>query len=170
MYEPMTVDESIIGATTGTQKIVVERGPVSNFANAILEDNPVYHDLNAAKSAGFDNVPAPAVFGFAMAFWGAQRDLQPAGGASGNPGMQYLYKLRQEKGGTILHGEQAFEYRRPLVVGDVLVGEGKVVEAYEKESGDSVMTFVITQNEYRDEKTGELVLTSRTNLLHRGKK
>ena len=81
-----------------------------------------------------------------------------------------LYSPVQEKGGTILHGEQAFEYHRPLVVGDVLVGEGKVAEAYEKESGDSVMTFVITETQFRDEKTGELVLTSRTNLLHRGKK
>src|SRR5919198_524898 len=162
MYFPMAVDQGIIGASTGTQKVVVERGPVSNFANAILEDNPVYHDLNAAKEAGFANVPAPATFGFAIGFWGALRDMQSGSRAPGNPGMQHLYKLRQEKGGTILHGEQAFEYHRPVMVGDVLIGEGKVAEAYEKESGDSVMTFVITETQFRDEKTGELVLTSRT--------
>ena len=30
------------------------------------------------------------------------------------------------KGGLILHGEQEFVYHRPVLVGDVLVGEGKI--------------------------------------------
>ena len=38
------------------------------------------------------------------------------------------------KGGLILHGEQEFIYHRPVLVGDVLVSEGKITDAYQKES------------------------------------
>jgi acyl dehydratase len=165
----MAVDTSIIGTSTGKQTIVVDRGPIAKFADAILDDNPVYRDPKAAAAAGLSGIPAPATWGFAMAYWGAYPEIQQ-GGAGGSPGMAYLFKLRQEKGGTILHGEQAFEYHRPISVGDVLVGEGKITEVYERESGGAVMTFLVTENEYRDQGSGELVLTSRTNLIHRAKK
>ena len=38
------------------------------------------------------------------------------------------------KGALILHGEEEFQYHRPVMVGDVLVGEGKIVDLYEKET------------------------------------
>ena len=69
-------------------------------------------------------------------------------------------------GGMVLHGEQAFTYHRPVVVGETLHSEGKVVDLYEKPTGDRVMTFLVTENEYRDA-AGELVLTTRMNLIHR---
>ncbi|MCL4443925.1 MAG: MaoC family dehydratase N-terminal domain-containing protein, partial [Actinobacteria bacterium] len=71
------------------------------------------------------------------------------------------------KGGTILHGEQEFIYHKPVYVGDVLVGEGKVVDAYRKESKGHVMTFVVTEMVWRDDKTGDPVVTSRSNIIHR---
>ena len=49
------------------------------------------------------------------------------------------------KGGIILHGEQEFLYHRPVFVGDVLVGEGHVVDAYTKESKGKTMTFIVTE-------------------------
>ena len=70
-------------------------------------------------------------------------------------------------GGLILHGEQEFTYHRPVVVGDVLVGEGTVVDAYRKESKGRTMTFVITETKWVDRETGEPVVTSRFNVLHR---
>ncbi len=66
----------------------------------------------------------------------------------------------------VLHGEQDFEYHRPIVVGDVLHNEGKVVDYYTKESNGRTMTFIVTEDVYTDE-TGEKVVTSRMNLLHR---
>lgn len=108
--------------------------------------------------------------GFVTSAGGAFPEMQPEGASVDNPGVSLLRKIRQERGGAILHGEQGFEYLGPIVVGDVLVGEGRVVEVYEKESGDSVMTFVVTENEYRNERSGRVVLRSRTNLIHRGRK
>jgi hydroxyacyl-ACP dehydratase HTD2-like protein with hotdog domain len=70
------------------------------------------------------------------------------------------------KGGMVLHGEQEFVYHRPIVVGDVVHREGKVADLYSKESGGRTMTFLVTEDEYRDA-DGELVLTARMNLIHR---
>jgi acyl dehydratase len=70
------------------------------------------------------------------------------------------------KGGMVLHGEEEFVYHRPVVVGDRLRREGSVVDLYEKQSGERTMTFLVTEDEYRDD-AGELVLTTRMNLIHR---
>jgi acyl dehydratase len=163
----MAVDKSLIGTPTGRSKIAVERGPVSNFAKAVTDDNPIYQSPAAAKDAGFDNIPAPPTWGFAMAHWGAFADEQPADPTKGrNPVMEIIGGLMQ-KGGLVLHGEQEFTYHRPLVVGDVLEGEGKVTDVYEKESKGKTMTFLVTENVFKDAKTGDPVLTTRMNLIHR---
>ena len=66
----MAVDKSVIGKTTGSSKVVVERGPLSIFARSVKDENPIYHDLNAAKAAGFDDIPAPPTFAFSgLTFW-----------------------------------------------------------------------------------------------------
>src|SRR5207302_1508865 len=79
-------------------------------------------------------IATPPTWRFAMAHWGAFADEQPADPTKGrNPVMEIIGGLMQ-KGGLVLHGEQEFEYHRPLVVGDVLDGEGKVTDVYEKES------------------------------------
>ena len=163
----MAVDTSIIGKETGRARVQVERAPLANFAKAVKDGNAVYSDINAAEAAGFDGVPAPPTFGFALEFWGRYPELQKGlTPVDGNPMMEVIGKLMQN-GGLVLHGEQEFEYHRPIVAGDVLRSEGKVVDAYEKESKGKTMTFVVTETVWSDDKTGELVLTARFNLIHR---
>ena len=163
----MAVDKSLIGTPTGKSKIRIERGPVSNFAKAVTDENPIYQSPEAAKGAGFEDIPAPPTWGFAMAHWGTFREEQPDDPTKGrNPTMEIIGGL-MAKGGLILHGEEEFTYHRPLVVGDVLEGEGKVTDIYEKESKGKTMTFLVTENLFKDAKTGDPVLTTRMNLIHR---
>jgi acyl dehydratase len=163
----MAVDTSIIGSETGRARVQVERAPLANFAKAVKDDNAVYSDVNAAEAAGFDGVPAPPTFGFALEFWGRYPELQQGlKPVEGNPMFEVIGKLMQD-GGLVLHGEQEFEYHRPIVAGDVLRSEGKVVDAYQKESKGKTMTFVVSETVWSDDKTGEPVLTARFNLIHR---
>ena len=163
----MAVDTSIIGRETGRARVQVERAPLANFAKAVKDDNAVYSDVNAAEAAGFDGTPAPPTFGFALEFWGRYPELQKGlTPVQGNPMMEVIGKLMQN-GGLILHGEQEFEYHRPIVAGDVLRSEGKVVDAYEKESKGKTMTFVVSETVWTDDKTGDPVMTARFNLIHR---
>lgn len=158
--------KTLIGKPTGKSKVVVERGPISFFAQAVLDENPVYHDASAAKAAGFSNIPAPPTFPFVMDHWGKFTELQPGDAPkSGHPLMSVLGPL-MAKGGLILHGEEEFIFHRPVVVGDVLSGDGKVVDAYQKESKGRTMTFVVTETNWSDE-AGNPVVTTRFNVIHR---
>ncbi|HEX3795292.1 MAG TPA: MaoC family dehydratase N-terminal domain-containing protein [Acidimicrobiales bacterium] len=158
--------KGIIGQPTGKAKVVIERGPVQHFADALLSTSPIYHDPGAAKAAGFDAIPAPPTYSFAFEFAGKFTEMQPADAPKGNPLMTAMGPLIAG-GGLILHGEQEFIYHRPVLVGDVLVSEGKITDAYQKESKGKTMTFVVSETNWSDEKTGDPVVTARFNLIHR---
>jgi hypothetical protein len=72
-----------------------------------------------------------------------------------------------QQGGIVLHGEQAFVYHRDVCVGDVLLGEGRVTDMYEKESRGSTMTFLVMETTWTDEASGEPAVTTVFNLIHR---
>ena len=163
----MTVDTSVIGKPTGAYKVTVERGPVANFAAAVLDENEVYQSPDAAKAAGLDAIPAPPTFSFAMQFWGKFAEDQPADPTGGENPMHKVMGELFAQGGLVLHGEQEFEYHRPLLVGDTLIGEGRITDVYEKESKGKTMTFIVMETAWRDEKTSEPVVTERFNLIHR---
>ncbi len=158
--------KKIIGKPMSKSKVVVERSAVTNFATAVCDDNPVYGDPRAAAAEGFPAIPAPPTFSFVMTNWGQFPEIQPDDVPGGNPMGEVIGPL-MAKGGLILHGEQSFEYHRPVLVGDVLSGEGTVVDAYTKESKGKTMTFVVTETVWSDDRTGDPVVTTRFNVIHR---
>jgi acyl dehydratase len=164
----MAVDKSLIGRVSGRKVVAVERGPVSNFALAVKDSNPIYQDRRSAQAAGFRDIPVPPTFPFSMAYWGTFKELQEGlEPVESNPLFEVMAKLGP---GLILHGEQEFGYHRPVVVGDVLYGEDVLSDVYERETDTHVMTFIVTTTEWRDRETGDPVLTMRFNLVHRARK
>jgi len=156
-----------IGKPLPPQTVVVERGPVSNFAKAVKDDSPIYADERAAREAGFDAIPAPPTYSFAMFHWGSFPELQPEGAGGPHPMMQALGEL-MANGGLVLYGEQEVTYHRPLTVGQQLTASGSVKDIYRKEgSGGKAMTFIVTETVWSDA-DGEPVVTSTMTLLHRG--
>jgi acyl dehydratase len=158
--------KKIIGKSTGTTVVTVERGQLSLFAQAVKDENPVYSDLRAAESAGLAGIPAPPTYPFVMGNFGAYPELQTVDAPVGNPMAEVLGPL-MAGGGLILHGEQEFTYRRPVVAGDVLVGKGSVADAYRKESKGRTMTFVVVETEWTERDSGAPVCSSRMNIIHR---
>jgi acyl dehydratase len=167
----LAVDTSLVGQVSGRRVVVVERGPVSVFADAVKDRSPVYRDRRAAEEAGFANVPVPPTFPFAMGFWGAFRELQEGlEPVAGNPTWEVMGQLGP---GLILHGEQEFEYHRPVVVGDVLYGVDVLSDLYEKQTDAYLMTFIVTTTEWVDYSSGapgDAVATVRFNLIHRARR
>lgn len=157
---------TIIGKPTGTKVVTVERGQLALFADAVLDRSPIYRDARAAAEAGLPGIPAPPTYPFVMENFGAYPELQPSDAPAGNPMAEVLGPL-MANGGLILHGEQEFTYHRPVLAGDVLVGEGRVADAYRKESKGRTMTFVVMETAWRDQASGEPVCTSRMNIIHR---
>jgi peroxisomal enoyl-CoA hydratase 2 len=131
------------GQETGTQKVVIERGPVRVFAQALGDDDEVY---------GGEDALVPPTFPFVMSYWGSLG----TGGAAGLP----IDRLRGP-GRAILHGEQAFEYERWPKVGDVLEGTSVITDVYEKKrSNGGKLEFYVTETDWKDASSGEPVVKS----------
>jgi len=131
------------GQETGTQKVVIERGPVRVFAQALGDDDDVYSGEDAL---------VPPTFPFVMSYWGSLG----TGGAAGLP----IDRLRGP-GRAILHGEQAFEYERWPKVGDVLEGTTVISDVYEKErSNGGKLEFYVTETDWKDATSGAPVVKS----------
>jgi acyl dehydratase len=156
----------IIGQQTGRTVVTVERGHIAAFAAAIKDDNPIYRDPRAAAAAGLPGIPAPPTYPFVMELFGVYPELQPDD-AKNNGAMASALGHLMTEGGLILHGEQEFSYHRPIFAGDVLLGDGSVVDIYQKESKGKTMTFVVVETVWTEQATGELVATSRMNVIHR---
>jgi hypothetical protein len=137
------------GRQLGSQRVVIERGPVRVFAQALM-------DPDAAYTA--DGAPVPPTFPFVMPYWGSLG----VGGAAGLP----IENLRG-KGRAILHGEQEFVYHGGEWphVGDTLVGDGEISDVYEKEkSGGGKLEFYVTEVTWKNERTGKPVVTTKFTL------
>jgi acyl dehydratase len=157
---------SMIGRSTGTTVVTVERGKVAEFASAVKSYSPVYRDPRAAAEAGLPGIPVPPTYPFVMGSFGAYPELQTEDQPDGNPMAEIIGPL-MANGGLILHGEQEITYHRPVFAGDVLVGVGTVVNAYRKESKGKTMTFVVVETAWSTRETGEPVCSSTMNLIHR---
>jgi acyl dehydratase len=159
--------EKIIGKPTGTTVVTVERGHLAVFADAVRDQSPIYRDPRAAADAGLAGIPAPPTYPGVMSAFGVFPELQPEDSSPGAHPMGEVLGPLMANGGIILHGEQEFTYERPVLAGDVLVGEGKVVDAYTKESKGRTMTFVVVETAWTERDSGAPVCTSRMNIIHR---
>jgi len=159
--------DDVVGRPTGAATVHIERGPVAKFAAAVTDPNRVYNNVEAARAAGFDGIPAPPTFTFAAAHWGVFPEDQPPDptGGKGHPLRELMGGLMAE-GGIVLHGEQEFIYHKPVQAGETLHQEGKITDLYSKESKGKTMTFLVMETVYKND-AGDPVVTERFNLIHR---
>lgn len=133
----------------------VEAGKVAEFAQAITDTKAIYFDKEAAKKAGHDQIPAPPTF---LRTW--YFDRYRAEGV----GINFGFDLGLDPRYTV-HGEQEYEYERPVYVGDTLTGTTTLVDVIQREGENGGnMTIVIFETEYCDE-DGELVVTVRNTRI-----
>jgi acyl dehydratase len=155
-----------IGRPTSEGVVTVERATVTNFAAAVLDRSPVYRNRDAARAAGFDDLPAPPTYYFSAGASGSWEEEQPPDPTGGSNPMAEVMGGLLAGGGLILHGEQEFVYHRPAVVGDKLRQRGVVRDVYQKVTGDRTMTFMVIETTFVDDQDRP-VATSTMNLLHR---
>jgi acyl dehydratase len=103
----MPIDPSHAGRTypaTEPYEVGVEK--IREFADSIGDPNPAYRDREGAKALGHPDVIAPPTFAFVLTFK-ASRQLVD------DPELGIDYS-------RVVHGEQRFEYARPVRAGDAL--------------------------------------------------
>ena len=145
----MPLNQDLKGKEYEEVAFIVDRDRVTQFADAIGDDNPIYRDAAAAKEAGFDEQIAPPTFPTVL-------QIMTSGQAVVDPELGLDYS-------RVVHGEQEYELGRPLVVGDVLNARPRIADIYTKKSNE----FIVIESEIRDQ-SGEVVVVARSTLISRG--
>lgn len=137
--------KDMIGRTLSTGSATVDAAHVAAFASALGDDNPAYRDPKAAL--------APPTYPIAFMIQAL------SGGASAfeELGLSFM---------TLIHGEQEFEYTRPIRAGERLTLTGRIGDIYEKQGSSGTMDFVVLETEGTDA-DGKVVFFSRNTLISR---
>jgi acyl dehydratase len=104
---------------------VVGREKIREFATAIGDANPLSHDVDAARALGYSDVVAPPTFAVVIS-------LRASGAVVRDPELGLDYS-------RVVHGEQRFQYARPIVAGDELV-VSTTIEAIRTMAGNDMIT------------------------------
>ncbi|GEL17279.1 MaoC family dehydratase N-terminal domain-containing protein [Pseudonocardia asaccharolytica] len=122
----MAIDPAVVGTAQPAVTVDVEPGRLRAFAHAIGETDPVYTDLEAARTAGHPDLPVPPTFLFGLG----------AGDFAWLTGLGV--DLRR-----VLHGEQHFTYHQVAHAGDTLTLTPRIVDVFSKRAGS--LQFLIRE-------------------------
>lgn len=142
------LDRSLIGRESEPVVHEVEKGAIRRFAESLGDPNPIYVDEAAARAAGYPSLVAPPTFPVAL---------------TTNERFRHSLDLGTR---SILHGEQQFEFARPVVAGDRITVKSRVADVQERAGASGPMDVIVLEDEGRDEK-GELVFRTRAMLILR---
>ena len=129
--------------------------------------------IGRVLSTGSATVTAEHVAGFAAALG----DPNPEYATVAPPTYPIAFMTQAMSGGmdtfselglnfmTLVHGEQEFEYVRPVKVGETLTLTGRIADVYEKKnSAGAILDFVVLETEGKDP-AGQPVFYSRNVLI-----
>jgi acyl dehydratase len=143
------LNQSLKGKEYKEVSFPVERERVLQFADAIGEDNPVFRDREAARAAGYEEQLAPPTFVTVM-------QIMTSGQVVLDQELGLNYAL-------VVHGEQEYEWHRPVRVGDVLSAIPSIADIYAKGPNE----FLVIEARIKDA-SGQTVVVGRSTLLSRG--
>ena len=132
-----------------TEPYVVGREKVREFASAVFAAAPIHHDVDAATAAGYSDVVAPPTFPIVI----QEKTLHQL---LSHPGAGIDFS-------RVVHGDQRFDYRRPLVAGDEVVATLRVTKI-QSLGGHTIVTSESTITTT----AGEAVVVATSTLVIRG--
>ena len=143
------IDHTFIDREYEPTEYEIGREKMREYARAVGDDNPLIMDNRAGKAGAYGDCIAPPVFASVYNLMGAaQVFLDPE------------LKLNMA---MLVHGEQEFEFHKPVKPGDVITTKGKIVDITEKGSNDLVVYEARSMNQ-----DGELVTVGRATFVIRG--
>lgn len=144
----MALNRDFIGRTfESDEPYEVSRTKIREFATAIGDSNPLYLDRDAAQAAGYPDVIAPPTFPIVFTL---------ANSALGDPELNLNYAM-------VVHGEQRFEYARPVHAGDVVTCSTTITGI--RSAGSNEVMTLETKVRAQD---GTHVCTTYNSIVERG--
>jgi len=148
------MDAKAAGATFAPYEFPIERGKIREFADAIGDPNPLYRDGAHAAKLGYANIVAPPTLLRTFLY-------EPKAASDA---------LKVKDWSYIVHGEQEFEYFAPILAGDVLTAQDRIVSITEKESRRAgKLQIAVIETVFHNQR-GEKVQVARRTLVETGKR
>ena len=120
---------------------------IREYANAVGQAEPVHHDREAARQAGFRDVVAPPMFAVVY----SAPSVTPA---LFDPAVGINFAM-------MVHGGQEFVWGEPVCAGDEITTRAKVQEIYEKDGKGFYVFESVSTNQDGD----EVVRATWTNIV-----
>jgi acyl dehydratase len=144
------MEANAVGKTYPPFEYEVGREKVREYANAVGESNPVHHDPDAARQAGFRGVVAPPMFCVVYSAGAmAPAILDP------DLGINLM---------MMVHGSQEFEWDEPVVAGDTITTEARLKDIFEKNG----MKFYVFESRSTNQDGRTTVKGTWTNIVRGG--
>ena len=137
----MPPSKEMIGRVLSTGSATVDAEHVAGFAAALGDANPEYETVAP---------PTYPIAFMAQAMSGGMNTFLELG-------LNFM---------TLVHGEQEFEYTRPIRVGETLTLTGRIADIFEKAGSSGTLDFVVLETEAKDA-AGKPVFFSRNTLISR---
>ncbi len=146
---------AVIDVESDPWPVEVTTTSVRAYARGVGYADTVYYDRDAARAAGYSDLPLPPTFPGTPVFVKGLSDDTFSGPRASGPRLNHGLK-------NVLDGGTELIYERPLVAGDELVMRTKVSNLEVKESkGLGKMLIISSESTYSDAKTGEVVVRLR---------
>lgn len=146
----MSVDPDLVNLVfEPTESYLVGREKIREFAAAVYATDEAHFDVGIATERGFADVVAPTTFPVVLQDKTLQQLLA-------HPEAHIDFS-------RVVHGDQRFDYVRPIVAGDELVAQLKVTDV--KSLGGHSM---VTSETVISTVSGEHVVTATSTLVVRG--
>ena len=142
----MPVDTEKVGQSYDPAAVEITGEAIHNYADAVHEDNPVYHDAEAAKEAGFRDQVAPPMFAVVY----SAPAMAPA-----------IFDTIGDALPRMVHGGQEFVWGEPVVAGDTITTQASVKEIYENDGKG----FYVFESVSKNQDDAETVRATWTNIV-----
>lgn len=145
----MPLNRALVGREYPPVTYEVGREKMREFATAVLESGDIYHDRESAKQLGLTEQVAPLTFATILGI-----RSNPAAVIDPELGLNYA---------LVVHGSQEFEYRRPILAGDILTATPKITDMTDRGANE----YLTIETTIADA-SGEVVCVARSVLISRG--
>ncbi len=145
----------LIGVESSPTVYEVEKEPIRRWAEAIGDENPLYHNEEYAKKSRFKGMIAPPGFVGNYVF--------PIKAGGPPPRVKSPF-WRQ------LNGGNEYEFLKPVQPGDILTATTKLVDLQERQGRPGIgrMLIQVSETTYKNQKGEVVVKTRGTGITYEG--
>jgi acyl dehydratase len=133
--------ENTVGKTRGFDIGPITRRQVRRYARAVEDDNPLFHDVEYAQSAGYEDLVVPPNFVPAIIESGEGVRAHTLRGDGLDP---TRYPIEIPAKSRLIGGGQELTFGRYLTAGESVRGEETLDDLYQKE-GSSMGTMTLME-------------------------